>query len=145
MPTPTPILEARGSRKARQRAANGERRPPLKRPSCPAWLSKEAKAEWRRQIKQLEELGLAAEIDRAVLAAYCDAWGELVEVNRLLEEAGGAKADNWRLLAVKARAREQLAKLAQQFGFSPSSRARVKVPEQEQKGNDGKARFFGPN
>jgi P27 family predicted phage terminase small subunit len=117
----------------------------LKSPSCPAWLSKEAKAEWRRQIKHLEELGLAAEVDRAVLAAYCDAWGELVEVNRLLEEAGGAKADNWRLLAVKARAGEQLAKLAAQFGFSPASRARVKVPEQEQQSDNGKARFFGPN
>jgi len=140
-PTPTPILEARGSPVGAARRKAGEPRPRVKHPACPRWLGREAKAEWRRQVKQLDALGLSAEVDRALLAAYCDAWGELVTLDALLTKAGGVKEKNWRILLQKGRAREQVLKLGQQFGFSPASRTRVRASAPEVEGHDRSSYF----
>jgi phage terminase small subunit len=43
-------------------------------PQPPSWLSREAKAEWRRVTPQLERLDLVNQEDRATLAAYCETW-----------------------------------------------------------------------
>jgi hypothetical protein len=42
-------------------------------PSCPPHLSPEAKREWSRVIPLLAECRLVTEVDRAALAAYCQA------------------------------------------------------------------------
>ena len=47
------------------------------RPSCPAWVSKEGRAEWRRVTRELEALGLLARIDQATLACYCQSVAEV--------------------------------------------------------------------
>lgn len=146
-PTPTRILEARGSWLAKGR--EGEPRPPVKAPSCPAWLPKEAKAEWRRQVKQLQAMGLVAEIDRPLLAAYCEAWAEFVGACAAVEERlrqdkvqGYALAVKDGLVNVKNKAVERLTRIAQQFGFSPSARARLRTPDREERQDSGKGRFF---
>ncbi len=58
-PTPTKILEARGSWRAKARA--GELTFPVERPECPAWLSTEARAEWDRVVERLEGAGVLAQ------------------------------------------------------------------------------------
>ena len=63
-PTPTSILEARGSWRAKGR--EGEMRPPVKRPGRPATLSKVAATEWNRVIGTLEHQGVVAEVDRGL-------------------------------------------------------------------------------
>ena len=50
------------------------------RPSLPRALPEEGKAEWRRVVPQLEEIGLLATIDRGVLIRYCQAWADWVRV-----------------------------------------------------------------
>ena len=47
-------------------------------PTCPAHLSPTAKAEWKRLIGQLVELGMISLLDRAALAAYCQTYGRRV-------------------------------------------------------------------
>lgn len=155
-PTPTNILKARGSWRAEKREADGEVQFEQGRPTCPAWLSKEAKAEWSRQVTQLEAAGILTLADRAVLAAYCEAWGEFATIARAIDERvdlatknGGAGVIWATLIAeglvnAKNRAAERLLRLAGQFGFSPAARARVKggaKPDGEEEGQ-GKGRYF---
>lgn len=139
-PTPTAILRMRGSKRAiydRQ----GEMQLPLGEPDMPAWLSPEAKKEWRRVAPPLVEAGALAEADRALLAAYCEAWAEFVAARQsldrsgpLLKDADGAVYPN-PYLAIKDRACERLVRLAGHFGLSPATRARIKaMPPQQQGG-----------
>lgn len=144
-PTPTAILQMRGSSLVPQR--EGELSFPVSAPSCPTWLNAEAKAEWKRQVKHLESAGVIAEVDRAALAAYCEAWGEFrdlcAEVQKLAASDGGyTVAINRGLVNAKAKAVERLLRLAGQFGFTPAARTRIKAPEQQEPKRDGVSRFF---
>ena len=63
-----------------------EPRPPASRPTCPAHLSASAKAEWKRLAGALNRIGLLTQVDRAALAAYCQAYGRWVEAEKKLAE-----------------------------------------------------------
>ena len=43
-------------------------------PECPEFLDDEARAEWFRMAKVLQDMGLLTQADRAALAAYCVAY-----------------------------------------------------------------------
>lgn len=145
-PTPSAILQARGSWRGQRKE---EPELPVKAPGAPSWLSAEAKAEWRRQAKHLEVMGTIAEADRAMLALYCQAWAEFVETNKTIEEEGmtcttdkGYVLPN-PLVAIRNAAAERLVKLAAQFGFSPAARTRVRGGKKKKdEAKDGKGRFF---
>lgn len=141
-PTPTPILQARGSWRAAER--EGEVQFERKAPACPAWLVTEAKAEWRRQVKQLTLAGVIQVVDRAALAVYCEAWAEFALACQQLAKKleGGDQLDSCaKLVKVKNAAADRVMKLADRFGFAPSARARVKAPASQEKPS-GKSRFF---
>lgn len=57
-------------------------------PGMPEWLSREAKAEWRRIAPELDRVGMLCKVDRAALAAYCQAFAEMADATRLLEKEG---------------------------------------------------------
>jgi P27 family predicted phage terminase small subunit len=126
-------------------------------PTCPAWLDKVAKAEWARITELLVELDLVAQVDRAALAAYCQAYAELQFATELLRKEGRVveeaivatakrkkKGETERLLevvghkkklhpAVKLQ-RDAFARVKAfitEFGLTPSSRARLAVEPQE--------------
>lgn len=139
-PTPTEILAARGSWRAKTRGA--EPKPTAKRPSCPKWLSKEAKAEWRRQVAELDTMGMLAQADRALLVAYCDAWGEFAALVEQLAGKRVSKKDGWRLTVQKAKAADRMLKIAAQFGFTPAARARLGNLGSKAPKDNGKSRFF---
>lgn len=100
-------------------------------PSCPAHLLPSAKAEWKRLIRQLEDLRIISQLDRAVLAAYCQAYGRWVEAERKLKEtpillrtpAGYVQPSPW--LAIANKNMELMHRFMSELGFSPASRARV--------------------
>jgi P27 family predicted phage terminase small subunit len=145
-PVPTKILEARGSRWAERR--DGEVQFPPGAPGCPEWLSPEAKAEWKRVCADLEASGVLCRVDRAMLTAYCEAWAEFHEAEKEVQESGRTyetvtgqrKVSPW--VQVKNAASARLERLSQQFGFSPSARARVKGPDRPAGDGEGKGRFF---
>lgn len=143
-PTPSLVLQARGSKLAGER--EGEVQFERKAPACPAWLSAEAKAEWRRQSKQLQAAGLVQVVDRAALAVYCEAWGEFVLACRQIAGRtanGELGLDACRqLVKLKNAAADRVVKLADRFGFAPSARARLKAPERPEEATSGKARYF---
>lgn len=139
-PTPTPILKARGTFRAGRR--RNEPAYPAAAPACPKFLGAEAKAEWRRQVKHLHEAGLLQATDRAVLAAYCEAWGEFVVLLGKAQEKGYGEQVDWRLVNLKNAAAERLVRLAGQFGFSPAARVRLAGQQKEQPKESGKSRYF---
>jgi P27 family predicted phage terminase small subunit len=145
-PTPTPLLKLAGSRKVENRTA--EPQSAVELPDPPDWLSREAKAEWRRVGPQLVQRRTISRADRAMLAAYCQAWGEFAKSAKdvdALDEGGekhtGHMIDHPRV--VLGRAVERLIKLADRFGFSPAAKARVRGEVEENKDEGGKGRFFG--
>lgn len=68
--TPTALKRIRGN--PGKRPINGqEPKPPSSQPTCLSHLSSSASAEWKRLAASLNRIGLLTQVDRAVLAAYC--------------------------------------------------------------------------
>ena len=139
-PKPTALKKLQGTYRP-DRASSDEPHPPVPDgvPYVPRHLNAKAKAEWRRIVGILLELGLYTEFDRAALAIYCQAWGRWVIAEQRLQEQGemltaanGYVYQNpWRYEANKAQA--EMRKAFGDFGFTPADRARLKVdaPEHE--------------
>jgi P27 family predicted phage terminase small subunit len=150
--TPTATLKLRGSKRAKEREAQEPKFSPGA-PTCPSFLSTEAKAEWKRQAGQLQAAGVLALTDRAALAAYCEAWAEFraaaiaIDAEVKADPAGGLMAAIAAgLVGLKCKAVERMTRLAREFGFTPASRSRATpIPKDEGKQADGKARFFNAN
>lgn len=145
-PTPQALKLLTGAR-IRMAADLGEGvNPPVKAPPKPKDLVGPAAAEWRRIVPLLLELGLLTELDRAALALYCIAWGDVVLLMHQLRAdkeaarvAGEPEAHAlWRTLP-SGIARESIHlrllrdaevrcdRALAHFGLSPSQRARVTV------------------
>jgi P27 family predicted phage terminase small subunit len=107
-------------------------------PNPPSWLSVEARAEWRRVVPELDELGILAKADRAVLSAYCDAWARFVDVSRQLDRDGLLRVDRWDrtgkhpLWSCYRDASGLVAQLAKTIGASPDGRLRMNLPPREE-------------
>ena len=106
---------------------------------APRELSAAAKREWRRVARDLYEAGLLTVVDRAVLAAYCQAWANWIKAETAAEREGdvvitsnGNPIQNpWRSIANKQW--ELTVKAAVEFGMTPSSRSRIRVEKPEKK------------
>lgn len=86
-PQPTKLKLLKGETRP-SRVNKREPQLPPTAPRCPTWLNREAKAEWRRIVPQLDKFGLLATIDRGELTAYCVAWATFVEASRLVDRLG---------------------------------------------------------
>jgi P27 family predicted phage terminase small subunit len=134
-PIPSAIRAVRGNPGKR---TGNEREPEFAAaiPGCPAHLDGEARAEWDRVAKELHDKGVLAQVDRAALACYCQAWGRLCEaevkvrdMGLVLEGEKGSYQNPWLFVANKAM--EQIKAFAAEFGMTPSSRTRVKAGRKE--------------
>lgn len=129
-PVPTALRLVTGN--AGNRPVNSlEPKPRISIPSCPAHLSPSAKSEWKRLAHTLHDLGVISELDRAALAAYCQAYGRWVEAERKLKEtpallrtpAGYVQPSPW--LGIANKNLEMMHKFMSELGLSPVSRGRV--------------------
>lgn len=133
-PQPTALKLIKGN--PGQRALNdAEPVPPAIPVGKPDWLSPMASAEWDRVAPQLEKMRILSDVDVMPLAAYCEAVGRFIEASRILETQGalvlgyrGSLVKNPAAQIVKDALADMKA-LAQEFGMTPSSRSRVKVPD----------------
>jgi P27 family predicted phage terminase small subunit len=128
---PANIHVLRGTVHPRQNKAHPQPRPG--RPTCPGWLLPEAKAEWRRVVPELLRLGVLAAIDRAALAAYCEAWARWCECEAVIGREGatvpghrGVLRKHPLLPALHAYA-AMVKAFGQEFGLTPASRGRLSV------------------
>jgi P27 family predicted phage terminase small subunit len=115
--------------------------PPFKRmaPDPPSWLSREAKAEWRRIVPALEKHDLIKPEDRGPLAAYCETWSRFVAATRDVAANGltvqnrsirkdGTESVWWTknpAVAVAQAASTELRHYAALFGLTPADERRI--------------------
>lgn len=57
-------------------------------PTCPSWLSADAKKVWRKKVKELGDAGTLATVDGELLAAFCVASAHLAAVTKAIDTAG---------------------------------------------------------
>ena len=108
-------------------------------PLCPNFLGAEGKAEWKRITPDLKKKGLLAKIDRASLAAYCEAWEDFVFLlNEYNKEGATITTEKGNIvqnptLGAKNKAAERVLKIACQFGMTPAARTKIDVKEEDKK------------
>jgi len=130
VPTATKILNGNPGKRALN---DREAEPPPKLPRAPTYLSKAAKAEWRRMGGRLLEVGLMTALDETALAAYCQAFSNWVDANKEIQEQGatvwtaqgGLARSPW--VSIAAEAWKEMTRMLGEFGMTPSSRSKVKV------------------
>lgn len=113
--TPTATLKLHGSRKIGNRG--NEPKVKVSVPSCPRWLTGEGRKIWQRLIPQLKKAGVITKLDQFALARYC-LYGILWM--RELQNPG-------RTEATLERYANQLNRLEQSFGLTPSARASLSI------------------
>jgi P27 family predicted phage terminase small subunit len=102
-------------------------------PLCPGHLNRPAAKEWRRVARLLSEMGVLTTIDRAALAAYCQAYGRWVEAEEKLREtpmlfktpSGYVQQSPW--LGIANKQLELMGRYMVELGMTPASRSRVTV------------------
>lgn len=99
----------------------------------PAHLCDIAKREWKRAVKELVAMNLAARVDRVALEVYCVQYGifvrcaEIMAKSKLtIETPNGMKIQS-PILGTMNRAAEIIRNFCREFGFTPSSRSRMAV------------------
>lgn len=127
-PTAWRRIEGNRGKKAWNRA---EPIPPEGVPDCPEHLGAEARAEWYRLVDTLVRMGVITIVDRAVLAAYCQAYGRWVEAEEKLKESpllfktpsGYVQQSPW--LNVANKQMELMGRYMAEIGLTPASRSRI--------------------
>ena len=145
-PQPTQLKVLRGN-PGRRPLNKREPQPPSARPSCPRWLTAEARKEWRRIVPVLEEMGLLFEADRASLAGYCAAYARWKEAEEAIACYGlVVKAPSGYVMpvphiAIANKSLVLMRQFAADFGLNPSSRSGIVVADAE-KDRDPFERFL---
>ncbi len=155
---------------------NAGRRPLNKRepqpkagiPSVPKHLSPAAKMEWRRISRALAALDLLTGVDRAALAAYCQAWADWIEAEAQLSKFGKVVESPYKTetrtlksgtvvekssggypmqnpyLAIRNRALWFMHRFLTEFGMTPASRSRISVGDggEKNRSKDPAAAYF---
>jgi P27 family predicted phage terminase small subunit len=129
-PLPTAVKRATGN-PGKRGYNHAEPRPPEGLPDCPSHLSAVAKDEWDRIAETLYDMGVLTTVDRAALAAYCQAYGRWVEAEEKLKEtpvmlktpSGYVQQSPW--LSVSNKQLELMGRYMAELGITPASRSRV--------------------
>lgn len=129
-PKPTNVKKLEGNPGKREMNTS-EPTPPSDLPTCPVWLLPEAKREWRRLAKVMNQMGVLSKVDRAAFAAYCQSYARWKEANEHIAEEGSTFVTDkgyqqqtpW--VGIANTAQSMMMKAASEFGLTPSSRSRI--------------------
>lgn len=141
LPTHLKVINGNPGHRPLNRA---EPQPRRKIPRPPPELNEDGLLEWKRVVRELYNLGMLTTLDRAALAAYCQAYGRWIRAERAFgalaqndSRYGGLIArtqqGNWipnPLLHAANRAMSDMMKYAGEFGLTPSARSRIKTEGQ---------------
>lgn len=126
-------------------------------PNPPTWLSREAKAEWRRVVPGLERLDLVKAEDRASLAAYCEVWARLYAATKAIHKDGlvvrntSVRKDGTEsvwftknpAVAIAEQAETRLRQYANDFGLTPAGERNVSKRDDDRDPDEANP-FAGP-
>lgn len=93
-----------------------------KTPPAPAYLSEQAKAEWKRIMPQLVARRIITRADLSGVEAYCSAAGS---ARQLAEIINAMPVPDLRLGGLQIRYMQTARQLAAEYGLTPTSRARI--------------------
>jgi P27 family predicted phage terminase small subunit len=128
-----------------QRQNHNEPKPETGCPDCPAYLTGEARKEWKRIAAELGKIKVLTMVDRAGLEQYCktyELWRKcLLETkrhgliiveplfDRLGNEVGSKVSENPAAKMARAYS-DQIQRLLAQFGLTPAARTRLSVEKE---------------
>lgn len=142
-PKPKAVKEAQGN--PGNRPLNyDEPEAPEGAPGMPEFLSHEAREEWNRVVPILDEMDVLRTSDLALLASYCQEYGNYVIAQMKIFETGGSvikveshngneilKKNPW--LTASNEAYDRMNKAGARLGLSPSDRTSIKVSPKKPK------------
>lgn len=104
----------------------------LKDIKAPSWMSKDAKAEWRRVFPTLRKRRILTTADLGSLENYCLALGTVREMERTLQTdghvfSGESGPKRHPAVAIQSDAMTRALRLASELGLTPVSRSRPAV------------------
>ena len=147
-PKPTHLKVVTGN-PGKRKLSKLEPRPKSKLPAPLAELNDDGRAEWRRLTKELGALGMTTGMDWQALTTYCVAhqlWREalrhVLDQGSMVRSPKGFPLQNPYMAVVNKQA-ELMLKLAGEFGFTPSARARMGMALDEITETDPAEAFFG--
>lgn len=110
-------------------------------PDAPSWLNKAAQEVWKRTVAEVPA-GMLRSLDHEMLVSYCVAVAErdelIIKLNKLRSKVVITKKGNMIQHPYVGMLNRQvliIAKLGSELGFSPTSRARLKVNGGQKKEN----------
>jgi P27 family predicted phage terminase small subunit len=139
--TPTSILGARGSWRAKGRGGEPEA---LGLPERPDWLDPTAVKVWEQLLPLLVKQQCAAEIDAAMLGMLCHHYSAFLRAKKVYDVADPASPEWKRLHDAINTSTAHIEKLSQRFGLTPADRAGIKIQDAAPEKTDA-ARFFAEN
>lgn len=103
----------------------------------PSWLSKHAKAEWRRVMPDLTKRRILTDADLGSLESYCIASGQVREMETVLQNEGHVVATDkgprkHPAVAIQSDAMTRARLLAAELGLTPVSRSRPSIREENE-------------
>ncbi len=137
-PTPTRLKVLTGN-PGKRPLNHAEPRPDPAIPDCPPELGPVAQREWQRLVGDLGALGLLTSLDRAALAAYCGAYALWAEATQNIQKFGTmVKSPSGYpiqspYVAIANRQAEIMMRIASEFGFTPASRSRISLPQEQER------------
>ena len=151
-PQPTRLRLLKGN-PGKRRINKAEPQLPPKAPSCPRWLSPEAKKVWRRTVSLLQASRILTRVDADALTAYSQTYARWQAAERFIDQHGEIypirdEHGNVRCMqqfpqvAIARSLLQILRGYQQEFGMTPSARTRVHVIPSPASDPD-EDRFFG--
>jgi P27 family predicted phage terminase small subunit len=150
-PTPTSVLERRGSWRAKGRG--NEPRPKKGKPRPPDWLGRVAKHAFRWVVNTLEDMRILTLADAKAIERYAQTYQRWREAEQMLSahgqilivrrEDGSEMPKKSPAVAVAAELAHQLARLEADLGLTPAARVGlVAGPILDREREDRCSRFF---
>ena len=151
-PTPSRVLALHGSWRAR--LDRDEPTPEPGEPDLPDWLDEDAKAAWREVAPGLDAMGVLGKVDGHALAVYCTLFSRWRKAEAFLAAHGDSlvvKDASGRAVGIRLypqvklanQLAEVVARMAREFGLTPSARTRVRVVPAAPPRDPEDARYFG--
>ena len=145
--TPTKLKELKGSlRKCREVSNEMQTTNVVSMPKAPSFLNQQGADEWNLVTNELANIKMLHLTDLSILAAYCNEIGIYREIaqelqgnftEQTIDKDGRLRASKIApKYKVMQNALQNAIKIATQFGFTPSSRASLSMPEQDEERTD---------
>lgn len=91
-------------------------------PPAPAWLSRWAKAEWKRAVPELVQRGILTRADLGAMESYCVAAGS---ARQITEAMAAMLLPDLKMGGLQIRYATLARQLGAELGLSPVSRSRI--------------------